>query len=365
MPLRTCLLALALSAGAAAAQIAPPPAPPAPQVPDLSGPQVQPQAAEATLIRQSLDTGMIIRLETTPEEAALDLVGLTPQEREAVDKVLTERGAVLDKIVADNLPKLLKFQGLRQSDTPKERMQALTELARAMQPMEEYSKSHGTLLRQVSALIAPEKAAKVQQLVGDYRRALMAEADATYPQDPRHDTPEKRQSALRGRELLLSVGADLRRSYDRQIAAKTAALNDLIAKLNLTPQQEGQVRTYASDFAQLAAASKPTPEQRREFFQKVFTVLDDNQKLAMLSALYGVAPVNPPAPSARPSTGSEPPEPISDEQIATLNRQDAMREWSNRQSWIQKNPKADAEVHNRLRVEAEKCKQRMQQAGSP
>ncbi len=361
MRILTPLLALALLAGAAAAQIAPP----APQPPDLSGPQVQPQAAEATLIRQSLDTGMIIRLETTPEEAALDLVGLNPQEREAVDKVLTERGAVLDKIVADNIPRLLKFQGLRQSDTPRERMQALTELARAMQPMEEYNKSHGTLLRQVSGLIAPEKAAKVQQLVGDYRRAIMAEADATYPQDPKHDTPEKRQSALRGREMLLSVGADLRRSYDRQIAAKTAALNDLIAKLNLTPQQEGQVRTYASDFAQLAAAGKPTPEQRREFFQKVFTVLDDNQKLAMLSELYGVAPVAAPTPSARPAAGSAPPEPISDEQIAALDRAAALREWSTRQSWIQKNPQADAELHTRLRAEAEKCKQRAEEFSRP
>lgn len=229
---------------------------------------------------------MIIRLETTPEEAALELVNLTPQEREAVNKVLAERAAVMDRIVADNLPKLLKYQGIREGDTLRERMQALTELARSMKPMEEYNAAHGTLLRQISALIAPEKAALVQKLVSDYRRAIMAEADATYPQDPRHDTPEKRQSALRGRELLLAIGTELNRSYDRQIAAKTEALNDFIAALDLSAEQEQKVRAHAADFAQIAIAGKPTPEQRRAFFGKVFRELNDDQKLKLLTLIY-------------------------------------------------------------------------------
>ncbi len=112
-----------------------------PTEPDpMSGPKVQPKAGEPTLIKYDLN-GKLVRPEVSPDEAALELIGLDAGEKEAVNQILVGRAAIMDGLVADNLPLLLKFQGVRTGDTPKEQMQALKDLTKVFEPIREMGSS--------------------------------------------------------------------------------------------------------------------------------------------------------------------------------------------------------------------------------
>lgn len=56
---------------------------------------------------------------------------------------------------------------------------------------------------------------------------------------------------------------------------------------------------------------------------------------------------------------SEPPAPLTEAEIAAMDRPTAMREWTQRKAFISKNPTLDEETKKRLQDEAEKCKTRM------
>ncbi len=60
-----------------------------------------------------------------------------------------------------------------------------------------------------------------------------------------------------------------------------------------------------------------------------------------------------------PSRSTEPPPPIADDAIAKLDRNGALKEWSQRQSFIRSNPNLESGVKDRLASEVEKLKARM------
>ncbi len=66
-----------------------------------------------------------------------------------------------------------------------------------------------------------------------------------------------------------------------------------------------------------------------------------------------------PRPAAAPG---EPPPPLTDEQIAAMDRRTAMTEWANRRTWPQKNPGLDAATKARLEEEATKLRDQMTKA---
>jgi len=69
--------------------------------------------------------------------------------------------------------------------------------------------------------------------------------------------------------------------------------------------------------------------------------------------------------SRRPSSMPEAvPPPVSDEDIAKMDRSAAMKGWTNRKSYIQKNPGLDAATKQRLEDEVTKMRARQQAAGS-
>jgi hypothetical protein len=345
------ILALLAATGLAHAQIAPPPAAePAPAAAQPTQP--------LTLIKQDPVSGMILRLSTTPEEAALELIQLTPEEKAAVDKALAERAAILDKTLSSNIGTLLKSQGLRKDDNNQERMQALVELHKqAKVPLDEYNKQNGTLLVQLQKILAPEKFTTVSTLVSDYRNALFAQASATFRTSTEKDEA-KRQAQIRGMETMMAFGFEVGRSYDRQIAAKESQLEAILKKVGATPEQEQKIGALTAQHR--ANAANATPLQRREFFKTVFIELDDRQKLVFLSELYGVKAPEPtptpiPAPVAQPDAAKAP-EPISDDAIAALDRNQAIREFATRAAFVQKNPQLDEATKERLKAEAKKCR---------
>jgi hypothetical protein len=280
MKIRVMCVALAASAGAAFGQlVAPPPAPEKAEQPAAA----QPAGSEPTLIKHD-EKGRLIRPDAPADEAALDMVGLDAGERAAVDAVLAQRFAVIDGIVSENLPRLLKLQGVQRGDSEKERLQAIKEMFQAFQPVRDMGQ-----LRQVAAtMMAPEKAAKYNQLLNDYWQALFQEATLT--QKIRGKTPT--ESEIRGRETLLVTGIEILRSYDRQIKAKAPKLDDMLAKAKATPEQMAKIKPLEEEF-RAKDPTQLTGIQYRQFFNSVLKQLNDDQMLGMLEALYADAKGSP------------------------------------------------------------------------
>ena len=67
----------------------------------LSGPKVASQAPKATLVEKD-GTGKLVRLEQRPEQAALELLGLTTEERKKPDELLIKRASVVSRLLADH-----------------------------------------------------------------------------------------------------------------------------------------------------------------------------------------------------------------------------------------------------------------------
>jgi hypothetical protein len=280
-----CVLAL-IAGGTTLAQTSPTPAQPeikpapaatpAPRPDALQGPKVEPKAGEPTLIKHDLQ-GHLVRPDLPPEEAALDLLGMDAGEKEAANAILAQRAVVMDKIVSENLPLLLKMQGVRQGDNQKEQMQAIKDLYKAFAPLRDM----GSLRQQVKLVITPEKGAKYDQILNEYWQALFQQA--TEMEKIRGKTPT--ESEIKGRETLLVAGQEIRRSYDRQIAAKTEHLNELLAKVSATPEQEAKIKNITSDYFQ-KTLGKPTSAQRWELMRSILKELNEDQQMILLKELY-------------------------------------------------------------------------------
>jgi hypothetical protein len=242
----------------------------------LAGPKVDEAAAKPTLVRRDM-SNRLRRLDLPAEEAALELIRLSPDEKGEVAHVLKERAKVIDRVVADNLELLLKVQLARDANDAKGQRDLLQELFAKFGELRE----RGSLRDEIAYVLSDEHAAQFREMVDEYHAAIVRdELKGRAGQD------DARGRAIVVRERLLAFGQEVRRSYDRQVQAKTAQLDDLLASIQATPEQEEKIRKITSDAFQ-ASAGKPTLQQRREAFLKVFRVLNTDQRRTVLEQLYG------------------------------------------------------------------------------
>lgn len=257
--------------GAALAQDAQPANP-------LSGPKVESPAEKPTLVQRDFN-GWIKTLDEPAEEAALRLLPLSDDERAKTDAVIRERAAILDGVIRDNLVLLLRIQGLRlEGEAKEDATAALRELAEKLRPLRE----RGAAKEEIAGKLSAENAAKFRSLFDEYWRSVIEEAVA----DAKKEDPDVRPGAVVAKERLKAIGAEIKRSYDHQIAARQGELDALIKSLGLTGEQEGKIRNMTTDYFQ-KTAGKPTPDQRREFFRALMKELAPSQREELLRQLYG------------------------------------------------------------------------------
>jgi hypothetical protein len=243
----------------------------------LRGPQVRERPARRTLVERDL-SGHLQRPDVPPEEAAIDLLGLDAEAKARVDQILAARAAILDQIVTDNIDLISRFANARQAGDRAEQFAALEELSKKLQPLN----ARGKLGDELRAALPPEKTRDYDNLVSEYRRAAvdadMAEAQA------RGERLTRLQANLR--ENLASLGLQIKRSYERTIAAKAADFEQLIGQLNLTPEQDSKIRGFVTQFVQ-DTKGRPTQEQRRSLFFRIMGELDRDQQKKLMAAYIG------------------------------------------------------------------------------
>jgi hypothetical protein len=248
----------------------------------LSGPKVKETQAERTLVKRDF-RGRVQRLEAHPAEAAVELLIVDQPTKAKVSAVVDERTATLDRLVRDNLELLLKFQ-----NTPdrRGRLALLREAGALIKELD----AKGTLEERIKPLLPKDQATRFDELIAGYWDTIVADAQQEGRNGegkPDAKTPSKTpgRTEILTREKLQAFGAEVKRSYERQIAAKTKELEAFLGKLGLSPEKETTIRNVFTDSFQ-KTGGKPTPQQRRELGMKVFRELDREQQRLLLKELF-------------------------------------------------------------------------------
>lgn len=247
---------------------------PADDAPALSGPTVEKEAKEATLVHRGYD-GELEPLDAPPEVAALDLLHLDGETREKIEDILTERAAFIDGVVIRNIQTLVEFQAAKAAGDISAQLEMLAPLIEQLREL----RLRGRLVDQIKRTLPAGVRDEYQRLVLDRQMAELSDlkAEAEVEGVPNPDAVAAR------RYFFAALGQEIKASYDRVVVQNTQRFDELLAKLDLDPETEGDVRRLVTDFAQRTALN-PTAEQRRELFGQVYRILpaDARRRLADL-----------------------------------------------------------------------------------
>ncbi|MEO0630251.1 MAG: hypothetical protein AAFY46_05940 [Planctomycetota bacterium] len=258
----------------------------------LGGPTVTVERDAPTLVERDLE-GRLRPLETRAEVAAIGLLGLTDAEREAVDILILERAELVDGIVFDNLELLTQLQSARSSMEPGSggrRTGEQRELFMKMMDMIAPLREREPLVDHYAAALPEESREHYRAIVAEWNEAQASESRGGMQGmgEGRREPRGARGGGRMGGRMagIAGIRTELKASYERGAADRTERLDSFIAKLGLTPEQEGQVRGMISDSIQ-AAEGEPSQAQRAELFRKVLEMLEPDQRRKAIEALRG------------------------------------------------------------------------------
>lgn len=275
--MRLILITAAMSAGVALAQPETRTAEP-PQQDVLSGPKVRETAGERSLIRRDFQ-GRVRRLEIPPEEAAIELLRLDEPTKAKTQKILDECSAILDKAVRDNIDLLLRLQ----SADRRVRLDLIREFGESLKEL----RSWGTLREEVRGVLPKEQATRYNELIDGYWDVVVSDA-VQAAQRENSTRPAPGRAEVLAREVLTSLGNEIRRSFERQIGQRAREFEELLGKLGLSPEKESKIRGMLADHVE-RTGGKPTPQQRRDLVLRIYGELDREQKRIAAQELLGLA----------------------------------------------------------------------------
>ncbi|HYE61567.1 MAG TPA: hypothetical protein VD997_06200 [Phycisphaerales bacterium] len=234
------IVTVALAAAPAALAQSPAPQETRPGNPaPLSGPKVTDKTTRPTIAARDLD-GKVRRPETSPEEAAAKLLSLDKDARAKVDAVFAKRARTLEKFIEENLD-LMSRLITAESATGREKFALFAETLEKSKALRE----DGPLDQQVRAAL-PEKDRKhFDRLLREYWDAIAAE-DKQTPRDM--GKPKGRVGAVID-EKFKSLGREIEAAYRRCERSGTLLYHYLFDSIEVTPEQEKQLRKLCSSYA--------------------------------------------------------------------------------------------------------------------
>ncbi|MDX2117890.1 MAG: hypothetical protein SFY96_06895 [Planctomycetota bacterium] len=283
---------LVLVAGRALAQTQQPKdAPVADPVPSvLRGPEVREKPTTKTLVVKDM-SGKLEPLTQRPEQAAIELLGLSPEERKPIDAMFEERAAAVSKLLREHQDLFLKIQAGRQGGA------APAELRPLMMEMRGYAVDliEPPLADQVRPLLPESKRAEFDALVGEYMKALADDGGdqpgrrGNEPRAPqRNPTPEGERNgprALAGdlsrqRQELSMLLREVARTLNGVVTQRREQMDAFIKAVDATPEQEAKLRSIARAAAEEDLKNKGERDEarRRETWRKMMDVLTPDQR---------------------------------------------------------------------------------------
>jgi Spy/CpxP family protein refolding chaperone len=263
----------------------------------LGGPKITETQAAPTLVERDYEGGLRA-LELRPEFAALDRLRLSEAELEPARALVAERGAKMEKLVFENLTLLTQLKTAREAAVPgADPLGGNRELRGQMMEVMGPLLRERPLVDQVAEMLPESARAEYRSLVGAWYDAAMAEAAARTGEGAGVDPPARRRGpggglgrgAGRGGMMAVQLqvlGQEIRSAYERGVAGRTEQLDDMVNALELTPEQEGQVRELIRrNFTE--SDGKPTQAQRAELVAEIFALLTPEQRQKAMQYFRG------------------------------------------------------------------------------
>lgn len=260
----------------------------------LAGPKVAAPDRRVSLVKIGPD-GMLAALEDREEIVALDLLRLTPEERDPIERLIRLRVAEVMSGGLGKIPILLELQEAIASgeDT---KVDAVLERFGATRP----TWANPTALDVLIEGALPERTrAAYRTIVDEYRAAWLEQqrsGDAALARgrglpdpDAKPDpmtTPADAESdvALLAKLEREKKLADIRRPTDAALAQARERFEKIGRRLELTPEQEGRIQTLIQEYA-TGTNFKPKPRDGLKLLGDLFGVLTWKQRAEMVRYL--------------------------------------------------------------------------------
>jgi hypothetical protein len=243
----------------------------------LGGPKIESQKERDSLVERDF-MGKVRRLDESPEEAALKRVSLDADAKKGVDAILQARSAIVDGMVRENLELIINLRNAKESGDKGELVRLLGEVKEKLQPLA----ARGTLLQELKDAMPSVEYARVETMTKEYRQAIVDELREEAGPDGAKGG-RVRDGALAGRESLLELGQQIRASYERQFVSRFARFEQVLAKLDLRPEQERSIRAMAREQFE-KTKGRATPQEKRDLAVRILAVLEKDQQAKFLKA---------------------------------------------------------------------------------
>lgn len=262
----------------------------------LGGPAVsEPDDGAPSIVERTFD-GTLIRVEGTPEEAALLALGLSDAEREAVDDVLAERVAAVDAVLESNLDLFFSFmnmqrgqQAQRSTEERRARFDQLRRLRSVLAPLLEA----GTLRELLADALPDEDRPAFLSMIEAYEEALADEEQAVGSGDDgamqqrrlRGGRVDQSEEAARFRAVL----AEFRGSYERVIGQRVQQYQQTLDQLDIDPETRAVIEAKVQGaLSELGTEGYDEEAANRARFRAIMAELTPDQQRELIEALREV-----------------------------------------------------------------------------
>jgi hypothetical protein len=271
--LRTAIVTIALGTllSDAPAQMAEQDTPP-PREPLLGGPTVPDEVMRSLIEVDGM--GRFVRLQIRPEEAALGRALVDPDRRERAREATETRKQALGMLLVDNIDRVRDATdaiAAGENDT-------VTAIYREMFDRFEAEHRRAPLLPVYAEVLAPEELAEVTRLVDEYWEAWLAwELRNVSDRPAAMDNSDEAQAAMEQRLSFQLFREELAQAYSWTLRPFRYKLEALYEATEATPEQRKALRAVIIDYVRTTRL-KPTPEQRRETADAIYSILDETQR---------------------------------------------------------------------------------------
>ncbi len=243
----------------------------------LAGPTVLEgkEKPRATLVSRGID-GKVKLPDTTPEEAAADLIDLTKDERKAVVAVIAQRSKKMEDFVMENLDLLTKFGQAEGSGDKADQIRLLLEAAGKL----EWVWQKGPFEKQVRSAIPVAKQGEFDRLLTEFWGAVVADRRAVVKED---GTKPNKVEVMIGAKLE-SVGKEIERAAQRAFGSGELIYRKAMEGIELSPDQAEKIRPLWDDYWERTKGEGGEPQNVAMVF-KILPLLDKEQQARFIKNL--------------------------------------------------------------------------------
>lgn len=238
----------------------------------LAGPRVEAADRRVSLVKIGAD-GTLAALEDREEIAAVDLLRLTPKERDPIDRLVRLRVSEVMSGGLGKIPLLLELQEAIASGEDEKVDEVLTRFG-TTRPTWANPKALDEI---IEGALPERERGKYRAMVDEYRAAWLNEKRGMM----RDGASDAALLAKLEREKKL---ADIRRPTDAALVQSRERFEKIGRRLELTSEQEGRIQTLIQEYA-TGTNFSPKPRDGLKLLGDLFGVLTWKQRAEMVRYL--------------------------------------------------------------------------------